>query len=164
MRLIAFVGDSDTGKTELIKRLITELSQRGYSIAVVKHCAHGFTLSPEGKDSSQFMEAGADSIAMLSPERLALLFRNDAKANYEGIAWEFFPGADFVLVEGGRDDPKIRKIEVLRKGMAEKVTCPLNELAAVVSDEKIVINKPLFNPEETGKIADFLEKECENDR
>jgi len=39
------------------------------------------------------------------------------------------------------------------------VTCPLNELAAVVSDEKIVINKPLFNPEETGKIADFLEKE-----
>ncbi len=164
MRLIAFVGDSDTGKTGLIKNLIKELSQRGYSVAVIKHCAHGFKLSPEGKDSSQFMEAGADSTAMLSPERVAVLFRNDAKVSYKEIAWEFFPGADFVLVEGGRDDPKTRKIEVLRKGISEKVTCPLNELAAVVSDEKIVINKPVFNPEETSKIADFLEKEYENEQ
>ncbi len=164
MRLIAFVGDSDTGKTKLIKSLIKELSKRGYSVAVIKHCAHGFTLSPEGKDSSQFMEAGADSTAMLSPERVAVLFRNDAEVCYEGIAWEFFPGADFVLIEGGRDDHKIPKIEVLRKGISEKVTCTLNELVAVVSDEKIVINKPLFNPEETGKIADFLGREYKNEQ
>jgi molybdopterin-guanine dinucleotide biosynthesis protein B len=110
------------------------------------------------------MEEGADSTAMLSPERVAVLFRNDAEVSYEGIAWEFFPGADFVLVEGGRDDHKTRKIEVLRKGISGKVTCPLNELVAVVSDEKIEINRPVFHPQETGKIADLLEKEYENEQ
>lgn len=68
LKIFAFVGHSNTGKTRLIKHLVPELKRRGYSVAVIKHCAYGFSFDPEGKDSRLFMEAGSDGVAMVSPD------------------------------------------------------------------------------------------------
>ena len=37
--IVSIVGRSDSGKTTLLEGLITELKQRGYRVAVIKHSA-----------------------------------------------------------------------------------------------------------------------------
>ena len=49
MKIVAIAGPSQCGKTLLITRLIPEFRARGLSVAVIKHCGHGFCLDVEGK-------------------------------------------------------------------------------------------------------------------
>jgi len=159
MKIFAITGNSNSGKTHLIKRLIPELKSRGYSVAVIKHCAHGFALDTEGKDSWKYIEAGSDAVSMLSPERLAVLSKNALGLTPKAIASQYLKNIDIILVEGGREDRNLKKIEVLRKGVSEKVEAPLEELMAVVSDFEVTVDKPVYKPDHVKEIVDFLE-EC----
>jgi len=164
MKIFAVVGRSNTGKTRLIKRLVTELRKRGHSVAVVKHCAKGFDLDPEGKDSWQFVEAGADGVAVVSQDRLAVFKKISAGKSFSEIAAEFFKKHDFVFIEGGRNEKALKKIEVLRKGITENVECSLEELAAVVSDVKVALDRPVFHPDQIDEISDFLESSIQHEQ
>ncbi|MEA3420707.1 MAG: molybdopterin-guanine dinucleotide biosynthesis protein B [Acidobacteriota bacterium] len=157
MRVFAVIGQSKTGKTRLIKELVLELKKRGHSVAVVKHCAKGFDLDPEGKDSWQFLESGSDGVAVVSQDRLAVFKKKSAGKGFSEIATEFFKNVDFVFIEGGSKDKKLRKIEVLRKGITENVECSLEELAAVVSDVEVAVDKPVFHHGQIGEISNFIE-------
>jgi molybdopterin-guanine dinucleotide biosynthesis protein B len=157
MRIFAFVGNSNTGKTHLITQLVPELKQRGYSVAVIKHCAHGFELDTDGKDSWNFVEAGADAVSMTSPERLAVLSRSQDHPNPESIAVKLFDSPDIVLVEGFKGDNTITKIEVLKNGISEKIETLPEELFAVVSDFDVDTDKPVFQPDQINQIADKIQ-------
>jgi molybdopterin-guanine dinucleotide biosynthesis protein MobB len=157
MKIFAFVGNSNTGKTHLITQLVPELKRRGYSVAVIKHCAHGFELDNDGKDSSSFMAAGADAVAMASPERLAILNRSQDQPSPERIAVKHFDRPDIVLVEGYKGDKTIKKIEVLKKGISENMGIPTEELFAVISDFDVDTDKPVFQPDQVDQIADFIQ-------
>jgi len=157
MKIFAFVGNSNTGKTHLITNLVPELKQRGYSVAVIKHCAHGFELDKDGKDSSSFIEEGADAVAMASPERLATLNRYQDQSKPESIAVKHFDRPDIVLVEGFKGDKTITKIEVLKKGISGDIEIPTEELFAVVSDFGVDTDKPVFKPDQIDQIADLIQ-------
>lgn len=157
MKIIAFVGDSGSGKTRLIRRLVPELKKRGMSVAVIKHCAHGFDLGGKDKDSSKFLAAGADGVALVSPGWRAVIKRNERGLSIKAMARGSFRTADIVLVEGGRTDKSLKKIEVLRRGMSEGIKSPGRELAAVVADFRIPCQAPVFHPSQFEKIADWLE-------
>ncbi len=161
MNIVAVVGNSNSGKTRLIEKLIPELKQRGYSVAVVKHCSKGFTLSPEGKDSWKFGEAGSDGVSMIGPDRLTLIRKDTSNPFPSAVAAEYFKDADIVLVEGGRREKRLEKIQVLRKGVAEEVDCPVAELLAVVSDMEVTLDKPVYHPDQVSKIADVVEARIE---
>ena len=49
--IIAVVGESNSGKTTLIKKLMPELNKRGYRVATVKHHNHALEIDTPGKDS-----------------------------------------------------------------------------------------------------------------
>jgi len=157
MKIIAFVGNSGSGKTRLIKRLVPELKKRGMSVAVIKHCAHGFDLGGKDKDSSKFLAAGADGVALVSPERQAILKKNGQGSSFAALARDSFRTADIVLVEGGRRDKKLKKIEVLRRGVPGGIKSTGRELAAVVADFKVTCQAPVFHPRQLRKIADWME-------
>ena len=57
-------GESNSGKTTLIEKIIPELVRAGYRVATVKHAGHGFDLDTEGKDSWRHKRAGASSVVM----------------------------------------------------------------------------------------------------
>ncbi|MEA2006354.1 MAG: molybdopterin-guanine dinucleotide biosynthesis protein B [Acidobacteriota bacterium] len=156
MKIFNVVGDSNTGKTQLIQKLIQKLKGRCHSVGVVKLCSQGFTVDPEGKDSWVFMESGADVVAMISPDRFALQKRG-GEAPAQALAEKYFKETDIIFIEGGRKEKGIKKIEVLRKGISEKLKCPPYDILAVVSDMDVKIDKPVFNPREIDEIADFLE-------
>jgi molybdopterin-guanine dinucleotide biosynthesis protein B len=157
MKIIAFVGDSGSGKTRLIRRLVPELKKRGMSVAVIKHCAHGFDLGGKDKDSSKFLAAGADGVALVSPERQAVVKKNGKILSFTGLARDSFRTADFVLVEGGRKDKTLKKIEVLRRGVSDGIKSSARELAAVVADFQVACQTPVFHPRQLKKIADWME-------
>lgn len=157
MKAIAFVGNSGTGKTELICRLIPELKRRGYSVAVIKHCHHGFSLSPEGKDSWKLAESGSDSVCMVGPGELALLQKDASNPPLSTIAGRYFNHVDIVLVEGGRKDGELKKIELLRKGVSEKAETSPDERLAVVSDFEVSVDTQVFRPDQVAEIADLVE-------
>jgi molybdopterin-guanine dinucleotide biosynthesis protein B len=157
MKIFAFTGISDSGKTLLMRKLIGELKSRDYTVSVIKHCAHGFSLEEEGKDSAQFMEAGSDSVCMYSPDGMVIFQQKKNEFDVKKISTEYLKCSDIILVEGAKSDKKLKKIEVLRKGFSEKISCSPEELIAVVSDFDVEKDIPVFHPEDIEKIADFLE-------
>ncbi len=160
MKIISFVGTSDSGKTFLLTRLIAECVKRGIRVAVLKHCAHGFDLDSPGKDSWKLTEAGAEGVAMVSYEGWALFQKStvDAEDNLKTLAGKFFPHVDLVFVEGGKRQVGLKKIEVLGEGSNSSPQTPPHQLIAVVTkDER---NKdfsvPLFSFSRIGEICDFI--------
>jgi len=157
MKIFAFTGISESGKTRLIQKLIQELKKREHTVSVIKHCAHGFDLEPAGKDTAQFMEAGSDSVWMYASDGRAALQMKKAGLDIRLICREHLKGSDYVLIEGTPRDKSIRKIEVLRKGVSEKRSSAPEERIAVVSDAGTEKATPVFHPDDIEKIADFLE-------
>ena len=160
MRIAAVVGPGGTGKTSLIEQLIAELKRRGLSVAVIKHCSRGFSLDHQGKDSWRFTEAGSDGVGLVSPGETAIIQRKFDKAGDIQLAASHFMNMDIVLIEGRHTIPHVPKIELLRKGVAEQLTTPLEDLAAVVADFAVDIPRPVFDFGQIGGIADFIEKEA----
>lgn len=157
MRIVAIVGYSETGKTRLVVRLIGELKRRGLTVAAVKRCSHGFTLDTEGKDTAEFSRAGADGVAMVSPDGWAG-FGGAPAVDASRLASRLFPGVDVVLVEGGKDVRGTRKIEVLRAGVAEVPVSLPGELVAVVCDGPGSVGAavPVFGPDDVSGLTGLI--------
>ncbi len=157
MRVVSIVGYSGTGKTRLIVRLIEELRGRGLRVAAVKRCSHGFTLDTEGKDTAEFGRAGAFGVAMVSPDGWAAIGR-PAPTAAAALGARLFPGADVVLIEGGKNETGGPRIEVLRGGVSTALTGRPEGLLAVVSDVPPPdgLPRPAFGPEETSLVADLI--------
>ncbi len=162
-KILAVVGNSQAGKTRLIERLIPELIRRGLTVAVVKHCPHGFQLDMEGKDTHRFFRAGAEAVAMAGPDQTALVKRSSATADLYAFARTAFPEADVVLVEGGKGIKGFRKIEILRRGVSEKPSSPSSELVAMVADFAAESEKPVLDPENVPGVADIVEKAVQDE-
>ena len=159
MKAISFVGNSGSGKTRLIARLIPELKKRGHAVAVIKHCPHGFSMDPRRKDSRRFFEAGADGVALVSSEATAVFKRDGQPADFSSLARSYFEDIDILLVEGGRAKRDFQKIEVLGKDERNRSKTPDREPIAIVSDHREEGFRPVFGHSQIKEIAGFLENQ-----
>ncbi len=81
MIVVSFVAaSSNSGKTTLIEKIVPILKARGLRVAVIKHASGGFDLDKPGKDSWRFQQAGADSVILVGPDRVALIEEDRACA------------------------------------------------------------------------------------
>jgi molybdopterin-guanine dinucleotide biosynthesis protein MobB len=112
--VIGFVGDSDSGKTTLLERLIPVLAMRGLAVAAVKHASHGFDADKPGKDSHRLFTSGVQAVAVISDAQIATFERRDAEhgAALEEALATLPDGLDLVLVEGFAWEPIPRLILV----------------------------------------------------
>ncbi len=154
--MLSIVGSSGTGKTHLIQGLIREFRRRDLRPAVIKFTRHGFSLGLETKDSQRFRGAGALGVALLAPGEWTLFKESVTETTPREISEWFFTDADVILVEGGKREKHIPKIEVLRKGVSEELTVPPEELIAVVSNLETAYQIPVFHPNQIPEIADFI--------
>jgi len=153
--LVAIVGNSNTGKTTLIEKLIPNLKQRGYTVGTVKHTHHGFKMDEQGKDTWRHQAAGADTVVAISPRRIA--FVKTAPLDSLEAALPYLDDRDIVLAEGfkGGNCPKI---EIFRKAAGGQPVClEDSRLLALVTDMEIETVLPVFEPDDVGSIADFIE-------
>jgi molybdopterin-guanine dinucleotide biosynthesis protein B len=156
--IISIVGKSDSGKTNLIERLIPEIKRRGYRIATVKHDTHGFEVDREGKDSYRHKKAGAAISLISSPERVAVIADVDRDLSLSELRDRFLSNIDLILSEGYYRDSQ-PKIEVFRKKAHVEPLCTENDhLVAFASDVPLDRGVPCFNLNDIKGIADFIEE------
>ena len=156
--IVSVVGNSGAGKTTLLEKLVRELKKRGYRIGTIKHDVHEFDIDHEGKDSWRHKEAGACTVAVSSPKKLALVKDIESEECLDSLASKYFQDVDIILTEGYKKEGK-PKIEVFRSQVHEK---PLSKedknLVALVSDTSLDLDAPCFELNDTEGLADFLEK------
>ena len=76
---------SGTGKTTFIEKLIPLLVQRGVRTAVIKSDSHGFSLDTEGKDTARFSAAGAEAVAVSSPDGYFIQQKTKTRQDFQNL-------------------------------------------------------------------------------
>jgi molybdopterin-guanine dinucleotide biosynthesis protein B/molybdopterin-guanine dinucleotide biosynthesis protein len=159
-RAVSFVAKSGTGKTTLLEKVIAELKGRGYRIGVVKHDAHRFDIDHPGKDSHRLTAAGADTMLIASPEKLAVVKQHAEPPPIEELIATYFSDVDLILTEGFKKSG-LPKIEVHRRERSATLICRGEEndpsLIAVASDEPLELDVPVLDLNNPAQVADFVE-------
>ena len=152
--IICIVGRSQSGKTTLIEKLIPALKLRGYRIGTIKHSHHIFDFDKTGKDSWRHKDAGAETVIIASPGKIAMV-KNDYQGTLDSMQ-NFFSDMDLVITEGYKKEKK-PKIEVVRSARhAEALLKNDRHLVAVVSDIDLSMDVPVFGMEDIDPLADFI--------
>lgn len=160
-KIFGVAGWKNSGKTGLMVRLVSELTQRGYMVSTVKHAHHDFDIDKIGADSYRHREAGAHEVTIVSGTRFAIMheLRGKPGPTFEDILARLAP-CDLVLVEGYKREP-IPKIEARRLESANREPLAPSDphICAVAADHPITgCDLPVFDLDDTLAIADFVEK------
>jgi len=155
--IISIVGKTESGKTTLLEGLITELKQRGYKVAVIKHAGEDFELDEVNKDSWRFSQAGSEVSAISSSHKLALIKNLEHDLSPQELSHFIWWDYDLILTEGFKQSSH-PKIEVHRKEQGKELLSPPQQLLAVVTDEPLDVDVPQFSRDEVQKIADLIER------
>jgi len=156
--IISIVGKSDSGKTTLIEKLLPELTRRGYRVATVKHDVHGFEVDREGKDSWRHKQAGAHTVVISSPQKVAVIRDVEKDLTLEEIREKLIQDVALILSEGYKKDVQ-PKIEVFRKEKHQKLLCTTEDhLVAIASDRAFDVGVPCFDLDDMNGLAGFIEE------
>jgi molybdopterin-guanine dinucleotide biosynthesis adapter protein len=157
-KILLIVGSKKVGKTTLIEKLIPELTSRGYHVATVKHHHSDFPVSVDaaGTDTWRHRQAGAKSVALVTPTDVALFHDTDESLGLDQIIANF-SGTDIVLVEGFHLEP-YAKIAIMGETDKDwRLRANLN-LIATVGPTMPRSPVPSFEPDNIRPLADHIEK------
>ncbi|WP_299830322.1 molybdopterin-guanine dinucleotide biosynthesis protein B [uncultured Roseobacter sp.] len=157
MKLYGVVGWKNAGKTGLMERLVTEIAGRGFSVSTVKHAHHVFDVDQPGKDSYRHRQAGATEVLLASRKRFALMheLRDAPEPMLDALLAKLSP-VDLVLIEGYKRDAH-PKVEAHRAETGNPLIAPDDPtIRAVASDTALTLDRPVFDLNDTGAIADFI--------
>jgi len=108
--ILGFYGESDSGKTTLVEKLIHTLTKEGYQVAAVKKTNQPISIDSAGKDTYRYTQAGANLAVFSTQIETAFLF--NSKISEEEIIANIqqLGSFDFIFVEGANERPiaKIR--------------------------------------------------------
>lgn len=160
--IVSVVARSGTGKTTLLEKLIAELKRRGWRVGAIKHDAHSFDIDREGKDSWRLTQAGADTMLITSPAKMALVkqHRDGQEPPLAATIERYCGDLDIVLTEGFKKS-SLPKIEVHRAERSATLLCRGEEydptLIAVASDEALELDVPVYDLNDATGLCDFIE-------
>jgi len=113
--LLSITGKKNSGKTTLVVRLAAALTQRGRRVMTIKHGSHTFSMDPVNTDTYRhYHEGQAERVAMISPDKFAMVVRWEQPATPQEIAERHMADADIVLCEGFKATD-LPKVEVFRR-------------------------------------------------
>ncbi|MCZ7401373.1 MAG: molybdopterin-guanine dinucleotide biosynthesis protein B [Candidatus Methanoperedens sp.] len=114
--MICILGNNKAAKTRLMEALIKDLKNRGLSVGALKYHKHGdFEIDIEGKDTWKYAMAGAETVAITSSVKFALVKNIKVPTNIEEICEKYFGDNDIVLADGFTLSDKPRIIVVEKK-------------------------------------------------
>ena len=113
--MVSIVGRKHSGKTTLVVRLVAELVRRGHRVSTIKHGSHTFNIDPAATDTYRhYHEGNADRVAMVAPDKFALVERWSEEITPEEVAARHMADADVVVCEGFTKST-LPKIEIFRR-------------------------------------------------
>ena len=165
---MAIIGRKHSGKTTLAVRLAAELHRRGHRVMTIKHGAHTFNIDPSTTDTYRhYHEGQAERVAMVAPDKFALVMRWSDELGPEEIAARYMSDADIVICEGFKKS-SLPKIEIHRReahpaplsGTAE--VDPSTYRAMVTNDDQFAGSFPVIRLDRDdwlAALADFVESD-----
>ena len=108
--IIGFYGESNTGKTTIITKLIKKLTQENFNIASIKNTDKKISIDQEGKDTWKHAKAGAEIVVFKTPIETDYIVKKQQNLREIIDKIKQFGNYDIVIIEGVNDEttPKIR--------------------------------------------------------
>ena len=163
MKVFGLVGWSGSGKTTLIKKLLPELTGRGWTVSTMKHTHHKFDIDKPGKDSFEHRQAGATEVMVVSEKRWALMheLRAEPEPPMEEMIQVMSP-VDVLLIEGFKTH-KHAKLEVFRPSIGKSLLRKEDEsVVAIATDENMApMPVPVLDLNDVSAVADFILDYCD---
>ena len=108
--VLGFYGESDSGKTTLVERLIRELTREGHRVAAVKRTDQPISIDSTGKDTNRYTQAGAQLVVLSTQVETAFLVKTKNDETEIIAKTRLLGDFDFIFVEGANEKqtPKIR--------------------------------------------------------
>jgi len=161
MKIFAITGHKNTGKTNLLERVLKEMVSRGITVSTIKHAHHDTDIDHPGRDSYRHRQAGASQVILSTKNRWAIMteLRGSPEAKLEDIIKSMNP-VQLILIEGYKDN-LYSKIETFRQEINKPLLARSNgTIKAVASDTSIQdLKVPNFNLNDTKKITNFVLQE-----
>jgi molybdopterin-guanine dinucleotide biosynthesis protein B len=112
----------------------------------------------EGKDTWRHRKAGAQTIGIASPTMLGTIRETEADMSVEQIAGRYFWSEDILLTEGYKR-AHFPKIEIFRSAISAEPLCGIQDnLLAIVTEDEVKLDIPLFRFDEVPRVADLIEE------
>ena len=166
--MVSVVGRKHSGKTTLVVRLAAMLVRRGHRVMTIKHGSHTFNLDPATTDTYRhYHEGEAERVAMISPDKFALVMRWSEELTPEEVAERYLADADVVICEGFTRS-QLPRIEIFRREAHDRPlfeeTDPVKQryLAIVTDDPTFTASVPvvpLADADWLDQIADRVERD-----
>lgn len=152
-RVFGVTGWKNAGKTTLVARLITELTNRGWRVSSIKHAHHEVDIDRPETDSWRHRAAGATEVALVGGLRYAIM-REQAEPTLAEVLARMAP-ADLILIEGYKKEAH-PKIEV-RTDHSRSIARDDPSIVAIASDQKPPeAHLPWFRRDDIAAMADFI--------
>ena len=151
--VVAIVGLSNSGKTTVAVALIRILTERGYSIAAVKHSPHGHQIDRPDTDSARLFAAGASRVMLSSPGQVTSIQRTNSDTPLEEIVASLEPGYHLVIAEGFKNST-LPKVMVLSD---VPISPPPHNVIAVVGTGKVCADIPHYALQQLEELADQIQ-------
>jgi molybdopterin-guanine dinucleotide biosynthesis protein B len=144
-KIISITGYSNSGKTTLIKKIISRLTQEGFKVAALKSSNSDADIDKDGKDTSIFSESGAEISVFLNNKSTAIFVNKNTKFRDLTV---FFSNIDYVIVEGNIEEPII-KLRLDDRYEEDDLSIPIkdknfDEIYEIVKNESTILlpNRP----------------------
>lgn len=154
-KIIAIVGPSASGKTELICRLLSWFASQGWRVAVLKHTHKVVPWGDEGKDTGRYRQAGARVVALASPGGVQITKETRGDPPLPEILAALAPDSDLILVEGYKKGP-LPKIALVPPPGESLPNYP--HLVALVSTTPLTSELPVFTRNQVAELGTFIKE------
>ena len=154
-KVVGIVGWKDVGKTFFVTEIINLLVQKGYKVGAIKHAHHNFDIDKPGTDSFKHRQSGASEVIISSSKRWAKIIehKNNNEKKLNELLKEFI-NVDLVIVEGFKKENH-PKIEIISQN-SKIVNNEIKNVVAIVADQKIKSNIPLFMTNDVESLTEFI--------
>jgi len=160
--VISVVGRSNSGKTTYLEKLIVELKRQGVRIAVIKHHHGEFEIDRPGKDTWRHAQAGADTVCLTSPRKVAMIKKTELEVPLDQVI-DYIDNVDIIFTEGYKQEDK-PKIEIYRQQSGNEPLGLKSEHIAVASDTHLYEGVPHFSLDDQAAMANFLQLNVLNNK
>jgi len=106
--VVGFYGESNTGKTTVIARIIKKLTEENFSVASIKNTDKKITIDQKGKDTWKHAKAGAKLVILKTECETDYLFKKkqSTKEIIQNIS--NYDSYDIILIEGANDKETLK--------------------------------------------------------
>jgi molybdopterin-guanine dinucleotide biosynthesis protein MobB len=139
--VLGVYGESNSGKTNVVVALVSQLTKEGYRVATIKQTNKFVSIDTQQKDTWRHHEAGADLVVFTSKSETDFLMQKKLVTSEIIRRIMQFGIYDMILVEGA-DDPKIPKIQLgSGKKRSNTITTYKGDLEEILTIIKLELKK-----------------------